>query len=91
MTRIAIVNLWTTRYFCPMRLRFPELLEARGLTPYALAKHSDGRLSRSFCYRIVQDKGAFRCLSPEQLDALCELLECEPSELFASGRARRRA
>jgi DNA-binding Xre family transcriptional regulator len=73
----------------PLRLRFPELLEARGLTPYALAKATDGALSRSMAYRIVAERGAFRCLSPEQIEALCQALEVEPGELFERGRRRR--
>lgn len=69
-----------------MRLRIPELLAKRGLTAHALAKQSKGRISRAMAYRYVKQRGAFRCLSPEQLDALCEVLAVSPGELFESGR-----
>jgi DNA-binding Xre family transcriptional regulator len=72
-----------------MRLRVPELLRARQLTAYALATQSGGRISMTAAYRYSRT-GAFRCLSPEQLDALCEILEVEPGELFARGRKAKR-
>lgn len=73
-----------------MRLRLPELLEARELTAYALAKQSDGRITRSLAYRLVSDRGTFKCLRPEQLEALCDLLEVSPGELFERARPRKR-
>jgi DNA-binding Xre family transcriptional regulator len=76
-------------YVTPMRLRVPELLRARGFTAYRLAVDSGGRISLSMAYRLGRT-GAFRCLSPEQLDALCEVLQVEPDELFERGRKRRK-
>jgi DNA-binding Xre family transcriptional regulator len=79
-----VVNLWTSLHIGTMltRLRLPELLQERGLTAYGLAKLSNGALSRSMAYRLVAERGAFRCLSPEQLDALCDALGVPPGELF---------
>jgi DNA-binding Xre family transcriptional regulator len=65
-----------------MRLRLPELLKARDMTPYALARASRGRISMSLAYRMQRERGAFKCLSPEALDALCEILRVGPGELF---------
>lgn len=72
-----------------MRLRFPELLDERELTPYALTKASDGRISMSLAYRLYRDRGRFKCLTPAMLDALCRVLEVEPGELFEREPARR--
>lgn len=65
-----------------MRLRLPELLEERALTPYGLAQASGGRISMSLAYRIVREQGAFKCLTPPILEALCDVLKVEPDELF---------
>ena len=66
----------------PIRLRIPELLRAKRMTAYALSKAVDGRMSRSMAYRIAASGGEFRCLSPEQIDALCDAFHCEPKDLF---------
>lgn len=65
-----------------MRLRLPEILEAQDMTAYALAQASGGRISMSLAYRVQREGGAFKCLSPEALEALCEVLEVTPGELF---------
>jgi DNA-binding Xre family transcriptional regulator len=65
-----------------IRLRVPELLRARRMTAYALAKAVDGTVSRSMVYRIAASGGEFRCLSPEQIDGLCRAFRCEPKDLF---------
>lgn len=72
-----------------MRLRVPELLQKRRLTAYALATRSRGRISMTMAYAYART-GAFRCLSPEQLEALCEVLEVEPGDLFERRPRRRR-
>jgi DNA-binding Xre family transcriptional regulator len=72
-----------------MRLRLPELLKAREMTPYALAQASRGRISMSLAYRIQREHGAFKCLSPDAIDALCEVLLVEPGDLFEKGPSRR--
>ena len=73
-----------------MRLRLPELLKARGLTPYALARASRGRISMSLAYRMQREQGAFKCLSPDALEALCEVLGVGPEDLFERGSERAR-
>lgn len=75
--------------FDSMRLRVPELLEERGLTAYALAKASDGRLSQSTAHRLA--RGEWKCLSSDVLEALCDVLEIDdPGPLFERDAARRR-
>lgn len=76
-----------------MRLRVPELLEARGITAYQLAKQSDGRISLSAAYRLA--RGEWKCLPEVVLDALCDVLDCTPGDLLlrdsaSAPRARRR-
>lgn len=71
-----------------MRLRVPDLLHNRGLTAYALATRSGGRISMSTAYYFART-GSFRCLKPDQLEALCDVLQVEPGDLFE--RARKRA
>ena len=65
-----------------MRLRIPELLTARDITPYALAKRSGGRVSLSTVYRLVERRGRLQTYSSDLLDTLCDVLEVEPGELF---------
>ena len=65
-----------------MRLRLPELLKTNGLTAYALAKHSDGRISMSLAYRLAKRQGVFGSVQPQTLAALCDVLKVEPGELF---------
>ena len=65
-----------------MRLRIPELLERRGLTPYALASQSEGRISMSTAYRINRQRGRLKCFDADLVEALCDILKVEPSDLF---------
>jgi DNA-binding Xre family transcriptional regulator len=65
-----------------MRLRFPELLDAREMTPYALAKASRGRISMSTAYRLVDLRGHLDSFDAEMLEALCEVLDVEPGTLL---------
>ncbi|WP_434478486.1 helix-turn-helix domain-containing protein [Gemmatimonas sp.] len=65
-----------------MRLRLPELLHARGLTAYKLAALSGGRISESTAYRLVDADGRLQTYGAQILDALCEVLEVEPGDLF---------
>ncbi len=65
-----------------MRLRVPELLASRGVTPYALAKRSGGRVSLSTVYRLVERRGNLQTYSADLLDTLCDILDVEPGELF---------
>lgn len=77
------------RLLCDMRLRFPELLDERELTPYALTKASEGQISMSLAYRLYRERGQFRCITPVMLETLCRVLRVEPGELFERGPAKR--
>ena len=65
-----------------MRLRLPELLKTHGLTPYALAVRSDGRISMSTAYRIVRQRGRVACFDADLLEALCDVLQCAPGDVL---------
>lgn len=76
-----------------IRLRYNELLEARGLTPYHLAKQSAGRISLSTAYRYQQVNGAVKSFDASVLEALCDVFGVELGELFvreSDRKARRR-
>lgn len=72
-----------------MRLRIPELLTARDITPYALAKRSGGRVSLSTVYRLVERRGRLQTYSSDLLETLCDVLKVEPGELFERDTSRR--
>lgn len=72
-----------------MRLRLSELLEARGLTAYALAQQSDGRISTSALYRLLKVDGRPRLLDAELLEALCDVFDVGPGELLERERPHR--
>lgn len=65
-----------------MRLRLPELLKTSGLTAYALAKRSDGRISMALAYRLTKSHGVFGSVQPRTLTALCDVLGVKPGDLF---------
>ena len=67
-----------------MRLRLPELLAAQTppLTPHALAKNSDGRISPSTAFRIVRMEGRLKMFDAGLCEALCDMLGVTPGELF---------
>lgn len=73
-----------------MRLRLPELLRERGMTPYAFSKATKGRVSLSTAYRIVRMKGRLATFQATVLEAICDGLKVAPSELFEIDRHRRR-
>jgi len=64
------------------RLRFPELLEERGLTPYAFAKLTGGKISNATAYRLVKLRGELKTFDARLLEAMCEALDVEPGELI---------
>jgi DNA-binding Xre family transcriptional regulator len=65
-----------------MRLRIRELLAERGMTAYALAKASDGRIPMQSAYRLVQEDGRLPTFKASVLEALCDVLDVEPGELW---------
>lgn len=72
-----------------MRLRLPELLDERDLTPYAVAKRSAGRIDPSSLYRLVRQRGQVQNFSGQLLEALCDVLGVEPAELLERDGAKR--
>jgi DNA-binding Xre family transcriptional regulator len=73
-----------------LRLRLPELLEERGMTPYAFSKATNGRVSMSTAYRVVRMRGRLATFDATLLQAICDVLQVEPGELFEQKRTRRR-
>ncbi len=73
-----------------LRLRFPELLDERGMTPYAFSKATEGRVSMSTVYRIVRMRGRLATFDATLLDAICDVLKVKPGQLFERERKRRR-
>jgi DNA-binding Xre family transcriptional regulator len=69
-----------------MRLRIPELFEERNQTAYEIARDSGGRLTEATLYRIARERGAVKFVSLGVLQALCDVLQVEPSALFAYER-----
>jgi DNA-binding Xre family transcriptional regulator len=65
-----------------MRIRIPEMLAQRHMTPYALSKKSGGRISLSTAYRINRNRGRAHTFDAELLEALCDVLGIGPGELF---------
>ena len=63
-----------------MRLRVPELLG--DMTPYRLAKESEGRISLSTAYRLVRMKGRVANFDADMLAALCDVLKVKPKDLL---------
>jgi DNA-binding Xre family transcriptional regulator len=65
-----------------MRLRLPELLKERELSAYGLSKASEGRISMSTAYRLAKLEGRVQTFDAELLEALCDVLDVDPGELF---------
>jgi DNA-binding Xre family transcriptional regulator len=75
-----------------MRIRFPELLDERGLTAYglwSLAGGKKGPLTLSNIYRLVREKGAVNCFGADVLDAICDALDVGVSEVLTRDPAPR--
>jgi DNA-binding Xre family transcriptional regulator len=63
-----------------VRLRVRQLLQSRGLSPYALAKFTG--LSLNSIYRLTSASGRFRLIRADTIERLCAALRVTPSELF---------
>jgi DNA-binding Xre family transcriptional regulator len=76
----------------PIRLRFPELLEERGLTGYALSVATGGKISMSTVYRWTRARGRIDAIDTELLEALCQALDAGPGDVLElEGKRRRRS
>jgi transcriptional regulator with XRE-family HTH domain len=73
-----------------MRLRVPELLKAHGFTTYSAAKRSGGRINYTTLYRVVRKRGQMKNFDAALLDALCDVLGIDPSELLERDKPPRR-
>ena len=65
-----------------IRIRFTELLRQRGLTAYAVAKTSGGRISLRMAYRLKRQRGWFSTIRADVLEALCDVLGVGPGDLL---------
>ena len=63
-----------------LRLRLHQLLDARGVSPYGLAKFTG--LSLNTIYRLTRPNGRFRLIRADTIERLCGALRVTPSELF---------
>jgi len=75
LSRVAIVPKLSV-----VRLLVSDLMEKRGMTAYRLAKDSGGRIRQRTAYRLAQGEKA--ALYPEEIAALCDMLDVEPGDLF---------
>ncbi len=63
-----------------LRLRLRQLLRARGLSAYALARFTS--LTLNTLYRLTRPSGRFRVIRADTIERLCAALRITPSELF---------
>ena len=63
-----------------LRLRLHQLLDARGASPYGLAKFTG--LSLNTIYRLTRPNGRFRLIRADTIERLCGALRVTPGELF---------
>ncbi|OLB07713.1 MAG: hypothetical protein AUH06_04475 [Gemmatimonadetes bacterium 13_2_20CM_69_27] len=63
-----------------LRLRLHQLLDARGVSPYGLAKFTG--LSLNTIYRLTRPNGRFRLIRADTIERLCGALRVTPGELF---------
>lgn len=73
-----------------MRLRVSELMAQRGLaTAYQLSKASNGRISMTKAYRLVESGGRPERVELDTLEALCETFNVGPGELLERDKRKR--
>ncbi len=74
-----------------LRLHLPEVLEERGLTPYAFAKLTGGAVTNATAYRLVKLRGKLETFDARLLEAMCDALDVEPGHLIErTGRRKRK-
>jgi DNA-binding Xre family transcriptional regulator len=75
-----------------VRIRITELLAEHQITPYALAKRSQGRISLSTAYRLKDSNGRLATFSSDLLEALCDVFGYDDTgPLFERDKKRRKA
>ena len=67
-----------------VRLQLRQLLEAREVSPYGLAKFTG--LSLNTIYRLTRPSGRFGLIRADTIERLCGALRVTPSELFEYDR-----
>ena len=63
-----------------VRLRLRQLLAARAVSPYGLAKFTG--LSLNTIYRLTRPNGRFGLIRANTIERLCGALRVTPAELF---------
>jgi DNA-binding Xre family transcriptional regulator len=74
-----------------MRMRIPELFAEKKLSPYRVSLDSNGRISMSTAYRLKRVKGRLDTYKNDMIEALCDILDVTPGELFERDKPKRRA
>lgn len=57
------------------RIKLKEVLDQQGLTPYAVAKASNGKVSKQGLYYILNAKTPLKSIDLETIDAVIESIE----------------
>ena len=77
-------------YTGTVRIRFPELLTAKKLTPYSLSKKTGGKVSLSTAYRLKRLNGRVKTFDAEMLELLYDAFGCESlDDLLERDKKRR--
>ncbi|HEX9054952.1 MAG TPA: helix-turn-helix transcriptional regulator [Gemmatimonadales bacterium] len=63
-----------------VQLKVFELMQARGITAYALSRGTD--LAYPSAYRLSRAGGSFGRLHAQTLDRLCQFFEVQPGKLI---------
>ena len=74
-----------------VRIRIPELLDEKKLTPYSLSKRTDGKISLSTAYRLKRLKGRVKTFDAQMLELLYDAFGLESlDELLERETGKRR-
>lgn len=76
-------------FIMDMRIRYPELLKDSGLTSYRVAKNSNGRIKPATIYRLKKGKGWLPTFDNDMIEALCDIFQVEPGELWERDKKKR--
>ncbi len=72
-----------------VRLRIPELLTEKKTNAHRVAAESDGRINERTLYRLKRVSGRVRYFDAQLCEALCDVLDITPAELFESEPTRK--